>query len=125
MTGGSSAPRRAWARLERIGQLRCMVIQTAAFAGLAAPWAVGHPVTAVLAWPLVIVELLVTLPCTVSSWRGAWQDLTREWQAGTAAKHRARILKARAKELEELTAEIRARTAALEAINLRIKDHRR
>ena len=37
------------------------------------------------------------------------------WQAGTTAKHRARIAKARAKELDELVEEQLAKVAAFES----------
>ena len=42
------------------------------------------------------------------------------WRAGTRAKHRARIAKARLREVQELVEEQKAKIAALEAIHRRL-----
>ena len=98
-----------WARLERLNPRRCTVLEVAVAAGVALPWAFGHPVTPALAWLCVVAVVCITMPSRASTWRA-------DWQVGTTAKHRARIARARAKEIKELVEEERARAAACEAI---------
>ena len=114
---GREGFRRMWARLERLSPRRRTVLEVAVAAGVTLPWAFGHPVTPALAWPLVIAVVCMTMPSRASTWR-------TDWQAGTTAKHRARIARARAKEIEELVEEERARAAAFEAIAHRLEGGR-
>ena len=111
---------RRFLRRARDGQLSGQVVDRATLvsAVVATPGYVFYrSLPAALVWLCIacsLALLLVVLPSYVSG-------LQRDWRAGTSAKHRARILSAYARELDELTAELRAEAAAFDAIRRRLE----
>jgi len=107
-------------RRARDGQLSGQAVDRAtliAAIGGTLGWVFYRSLPASLVWLCIACMLalpLALLPSYVSG-------LQRDWRAGTSAKHRARILSAHARELDELTAELRAKAAAFDAIRHRLE----